>query len=197
MNILTIPLVAIGIFCVALSYHQLNDDKKVSPTPIAPSANEHAGHDHENQTQGDDWRSPGKPSASIELVSEGIYALGLMQPKSLEVVLQSHLTEGTVTVTIQTDGPLQLVSATREWSFDLAKNQEMTLPIEVIANSGGVHHMNIFIEHQAVDGTQTPRALAVEFKVGSGVEPVYSKQEISASATYPTVISLPVAEEIY
>jgi hypothetical protein len=180
MNILTIPLTAVGLFALVVTYQHIKITPAQKDAQAVPTINVNAD-DHEK-------RSPGK----------------------IDVVLQSDLSAGKVRISVVPDESLALVSPTHEWTFDAAQSTQMILPVELFASSNGVHHLNIFVREiradtdQAAPGDEgindevSARALAIEFSVGqSAGMSLLEKHEISSSEAYPKMVRLNGKEEIY
>lgn len=192
MNILTIPLMALAAFvsCLVYLHFRSEDSHELAQwLPSAAMADEHPVVHPE--------LPHGKPAAAIALVSDAVQTLELMHSKQLDVILQSHLSEGTVDIRLQTGESLQLLSATDQWSLNAAAHPRIVLPIEVIAQREGDHHLHIFISHLADDGTQTARALAVAFKVGEPEKMKLHSKHSAPSTLYSTTTVLEAEEEIY
>lgn len=159
------------------------------PFELKTSGHHHHHHDHEH-------RSPGKPGADVALTSPGIRALPLGDTRDLELAIQSHLTDGTLQIQLETSQDLQMVSGTHEWNFELNGAQTLTLPITVQALAEGQHYVHVFIEHVNDDGARTTRALATELRTGTGfIAKAYAKSFSGESAS--EYRALPASEAIY
>lgn len=196
MNILTIPLTALGVFVLCLGYTHFGisaakDDAQTQPTVEIrqPSVDEH-------ELPAKDLPH-GKPATAIVLVTQGVQTLELMHSRRLDLVLQNHLRDGTINIRLEAGEALQLLSFNQQWTVDAATSPRIVLPIEVMADRNGEHHLHIFIDHHSPEGTRTARALAVEFKVGNAEETkLFSKHDAATSAR-PTTVVLKAEEEIF
>lgn len=196
MNILTVPLIAVVLFLSLLVYSQLRQDAQPEATQlpstsdselqiISPEIERKAGH------------GPlGKPAAAIALQSSPVQAISPQQHKKLTLVLQSHLEEGTVNIRLDSDKGLRVVSETRHWSLPVSEKSLIRLPVELVADSYGVHHLHLLVQHQSTEGEATSRALAVQFNAGINDDPkLFSKN--TSDDSYPSLIPLEAEEEIF
>lgn len=153
------------------------------------SHHHHTGHHHHH-------RSPGKPGADVALTGPGVRTLVLGEVRSLELAIQSHMTDGTLQIQLETSQDLQMVSGTHRWDFELNGTQTLSLPIAVQALAEGQHYVHVFIEHVSDDGARTTRALATEFRVGdSFATRAYAKHFSKESGS--EYRALPANEVIY
>lgn len=198
MNILTIPLTALGVFVLCLTYARFGVNTTHESEQTRPGVELRQSLVHEHKLPSEELPH-GKPAAAIALVTDGVQSLELMQSKKLDLVLQSRLGDGSVDIRLEAGGALQLLSASHKWTLDAATSPRIVLPIEVIAEDNGEHHLHIFIDHRNNDGKHTARALAIEFKVGAPEEmKLYSKHGTTATATaQPTNVVLKAEEEIF
>lgn len=155
-------------------------------------------HTHNEQEHPQGSLPHGKPAAAIGLISQSIQSLNLLQRTELELVLQSHVADGTVEITIETDDALQLHSSLSQWTFSAAGNAQMVMPLEVAAQSNGTHYLHLFINHIDSAGMHTSRAFAVEFNVGVSEEvKLYAKQESIGVDAHPQVVPFTAQEQIF
>lgn len=194
MKLLAIPLIALTAFVLCLTYIQFNSD--VSPENGVDWPLGHSPEAHQHETA--QHKVPhGKPAAAITLISEGVQAIELMNSTQLELVLKSQVSDGIIDIRLKVDEALQLLSTTTQWSFDPAENSQLVLPIEVIAQRNGNHYVHLFIDHHALDGTHTARALAVEIKVGNLEEFQLFSKHSSPPPPSSATTSLKAEEEIF
>lgn len=188
MNIFTAFLVVAS----ALSVPCANSQADESQGSQAQAQKYHRGHEHAQAS-----RSPGKPGAAITLLSESTQSLKLLQNTKLDLVLQSHLSDGTIDVSVKADDTLELLSLPRQWSFEATEDKPISLPIAVMARSNGVHHMHIFIHHRSAEGEVTHRAFAVEFSVGVSEMQLFSKHNSTTINVHPEVVPLSAEEQVF
>jgi hypothetical protein len=161
----------------------------------APSRPSHALlHKHSHEGAGL-YTSPGKPGTEVSLLSDAQQSLPLLQTSQVKLQLQSHLTQGQLRVTLETSPQLQLLNGAAEVVFDLEQGRPLELPLALRAETEGLHHVHMFIEHRDPSGISTARALAAEFRVGAApMEKLFDKQVTLADAD--RLISLPGRESI-
>lgn len=189
MKIFTAFVMVAGVLCAPLAKSQaeLSTDLKARLPKVQT---QHGGHEHASV-------SPGKPAAAITLVSESMQPLKRLQSTKLEVVLESHLHDGTIDIAIKVDDPLEFLSLSRQWSFTATDGKRIILPIDIMAKSNGVHYMHIFVHHRSAEGEVTPRAFAVEFSVGVNDMQLFSKNDSTTTNPFPKVVQLPAEEQVF
>lgn len=194
MNILTLPLAAVSAFTLCLAYAHLNQEEPEKETFAPESADYSKAELHLHD---EIYLSPGKPSAAVVLLSDGVQTLELQRPTKLNLQLQNRAIDGTVTVSVTSDNLLQLLSARQQWSFQAAQTPVINLPLELVAHADGAHHLHLFIEHVSATGAVNPRAMALQFNVGASPATMMYSKHSADNAEQPGVIRLQADEEIY
>lgn len=196
MKILTILTAASA--CALFFAHVifLADANKKVKHALSHGHNHHQSHHQQEHPPGS--LPHGKPAAAIGLISQGVQSLNLLENTQLELALQSHVADGTIEITIETDLALQLRSSQNHWIFSATEYAQMVLPIEVAAQSNGTHYLHLFIDHVDNAGVHTSRAFAVEFNVGVSEHiKLYAKQQSTAADAHPQIVPLTAQEQIF
>lgn len=196
MNILTVPLIAVALFLSWLIYSQLQQDAQPNATQLPTTSDSDLRIISPEIEQQAGYTPHGKPAAAVALQSSALQTIAPQQRKKLTLVLQSHLEDGTVDIKLDSDNGLRLVSKTQHWSLPVSGKSLIQLPVELVADSDGVHHLHLLVQHLSAEGEATSRALAVQFHAGmdDGAK-LFSKSTNEGS--YPALIPLEVEEEIF
>jgi hypothetical protein len=116
-------------------------------------------------TQHSAYQSPGKPSVAVSLLGNPIFDAPLDQPKSVELVLDTSLKSGDITVSLAPSANLSILNSDLSWNFSLSSEQPLGIPLIISAKTEGQHFVNIFVTHRDENGQTNTRALAAEFRV--------------------------------
>lgn len=144
------------------------NDANTSPSRMPSSAIEHP-HKHPQVTP-KVWRSPGKPSAPLQLASSAMMAAAPQETTLIPVTLVTHSEEGEVTISLHTSADLLLIDTPSQWHFTLGPSAPLFIPVYALAETNGVHHVHLVAEHTDPLGEKRARAFAIEVRAGMGLQ---------------------------
>ena len=137
----------------------------------------------------------GKPGAEVHQADDSRYYFDLFEERDITLQLQSAYQAGELTVDIETDEGIVLVSEQSHWTLSLTEPQKVALPVRIYGATEGRHHIHIFVTHTDSNGHIASRALANQVDVGVASLDVYAYK--SNKAAMPSEVSMPAQETIY
>ncbi len=190
-TIAPLAIIAVTLMSLAVLNHNQTDPLPTVPTNISVTSEKSSSPSPINELR------LGKPGVQISQVSESTYNMEMNQERDIEIQLETKINSGVLTVHLQSDPGIDLISEQSSWTFELSNNQSvLSLPVSVYANSNGKHYLNIFTQYVAENGNASSKALATAFKVGYSQESSKTLQK-QTQVSSQAVISLPNTETIY
>ena len=187
-------LVAIVIIASILIYGYGKQPSSESiPSTAAISSSDEASSSSKKETKKS--HPIAKPGAAVNLKStEPLYAAapGVYE---YQVQLVSPNSSGKMIVNVSANDGVDIVSAERQFEFELQGNGEYTVPLKLYASSSGRFYIQFNVAIVADEKT-TKRVITAIFQVG---EPSVKTQKTAAkraSSDVESVISLPAQETI-
>ncbi len=178
--------VSLGLLGGGVVRHLLNHEGS-----LAQSANSHLVH-----TVSEHTHAPhGKPGADVVNQNTTGYFLDVFEERDLTLTLSTEHANGALTIDLETDEGLMLISEKSHWKINIDQPQAINLPIRLYGAAEGRHHVHIFITHTDIEGKVTARALAQQVDVGTGS--LETQRYKSAKVQHASEVVLPAAEEIY
>lgn len=163
----------------------------LKPNDTLEVVDSHASHGHSEQAH----KGHGKPGADIFNDNSAAYFLDVHEQKEIELSLSTEHTDGIVSVHIEADDGLMLVSEIADWEFEIDGPTKFHLPVTVYGASEGKNYVHIFTTHTDEYGHVTSRAMAQQVDVG--VASLETHNYKSVTAAQDPYVTLPAKEAIY
>lgn len=136
-----------------------------------------------------------KPGAAVNLKSTEPLHAAAPGAYEYQVQLVSPNSSGKMIVNVSANDGVDIVSAERQFEFELQENGEYTVPLKLYASSSGRFYIQFNVAIVADEKT-TKRVISAIFQVGEPLVKTQKTAAKSASSDVESVISLPAQETI-
>jgi len=138
--------------------------------------------------------SPGKPGASVSLKNSQPLFLSKTGVYEYGIDLLSGFSTGLMTVTVSSNGTIELISTQSQFEFSPDASGEYHIPLKIHVREPGRHYIQLHVSLNETDRVST-RALTAIVQVGES-SPKLQKAAQASSKPADGVISLPAQETI-
>ncbi len=187
-------LVAIVIIASILIYGYGKQPSSESiPSTTAISSSDEASSSSKKETKKS--HPIAKPGAAVNLKSTEPLHAAAPGAYEYQVQLVSPNSSGKMIVKVSANDGVDIVSAERQFEFELQENGEYTVPLKLYASSNGRFYIQFNVAIVADEKT-TKRVITTIFQVGEPLVKTQKTAAKSASSDVESVISLPAQETI-
>lgn len=165
----------------------------MSVAPTAPSGPMLLPHQHGKTSGKNCWRKPG---ADISIVSREFVGLNPGEIKDFSVDLLAADQTGQLTIELQPEKGLQLLSGQQHFVFNLADSSAITLPVQLRAAQAGSWVLNVIATITDAEGHASSRALALIVQVGNLMNTSGQQKGQSSKTAEGDVVVMPATEII-
>ena len=187
-------LVAIVIIASILIYgYGKQPSSESMPSTTAISSSDEASSSSKKETKKS--HPIAKPGAAVNLKSTEPLHAAAPGAYEYQVQLVSPNSSGKMIVKVSANDGVDIVSAERQFEFELQENGEYTVPLKLYASSNGRFYIQFNVAIVADEKT-TKRVITTIFQVGEPLVKTQKTAAKSASSDVESVISLPAQETI-